>query len=431
MSEEQLWVPASRPRKGRRPQEQFPGQQLRAPARFRLRAEAGPVPGGSAARAASVSAPVILVSASQRLRDEVARIAAAAGMDLEVMTDGAAALHRGPEVLLLGSDLAAAGSGGGVSPDRPGLRRPETILVGTEQDTDLWRQAARLEAARVAVLPAASGWLAEYLGRRRDTGSGFVLGVVGGSGGAGASTLSCWLAQEAAERRIETLLVDGDACGGGLDASLGSTEVPGVRWPDLVDVRGTLNPVQLASALPQVSGFALLAGGSGEDEAGEAEAGTGHPSARSGTETPAEESIRAVMDAARAAFDLTIVDCARHLSGQLLLSCDALLVVVPGRLRPVLAARSLSRNLGTAVPKAAVVRGPLGDGMDDARAADAAGLSLAGYLPAARRLEHAEARGLLLQRGRSRSIRRVTGHLVERLADKLPRPGAADQGPLG
>ena len=131
------------------------------------------------------------------------------------------------------------------------------------------------------------------------------------------------------------------------------------------------------------------------------------------------------MDAARGAFALTIVDCARQPSSSLLLSCDALLLVVPGRLRPVLAARSLSRSLGASVPKAAVVRGPLGDGLDDARAADAAGLSLAGYLPAARRLEHAEARGLLLQRGRSRSIRRVTGQLVERFAAELPVPASA------
>ena len=297
------------------------------------------------------------------------------------MPDAPDAFQRNPEVVLLGSDLAGMGTGRRMPPDRHGRRRAETILVGFEQDTDLWRQAARLEAARVAVLPAASGWLAEYLGRRREHSSGFVLGVVGGSGGAGASTLSCWLAQEAAEHRLETLLVDGDPLGGG--------------------------PADSAA-------------GDGED-------GPGYPGRQSPAEAPAEESIRAVMEAARAAFAFTIVDCARHSPGQLLLSCDALLVVVPGRLRPVLAARMLSRSLGSAVPKAAVVRGPLGDGLDDARAADAAGLPLAGYLPAARRLEHAEARGLLLQRGRSRSIRRVTGQLVEQFAAELPQSAALMQ----
>ncbi|MET4059815.1 secretion/DNA translocation related CpaE-like protein [Arthrobacter sp. UYP6] len=429
MSEDQLWVPSSRPRKDRqmRPAAHFPGDRLRAPSRFRVRTGAGSAPGQSAAHVPGAPPPVILISASQRLQDEVARIAAAAGVDLEVTTDAEAAYNRESGVLLLGSDLAAAGLGIRMPQSRPGLRRPETILVGTAEDTDLWQEAARLEAARVAVLPAASGWLAEYLGRRRDRTPGFVLGVMGGSGGAGASTLSCWLAHEAAERRMETLLVDGDPCGGGLDASLGSSEVPGVRWPDLADVRGTLNPVQLLSALPQVSGFALLSGGAG---AGGSEAGPWPAGPQDPAEDPGSESILAVMDAAREAFALTIVDCARQLSSQLLLSCDALLLVVPGRLRPVLAARSMSRSLGAAVPKAAVVRGPLGDGLDDARAADAAGLTLAGYLPAARRLEHAEARGLLLERGRSRSIRRVTGQLVERFATELPEPAAAIRRPL-
>ncbi|WP_181032459.1 MULTISPECIES: septum site-determining protein Ssd [unclassified Arthrobacter] len=428
MSEEQLWVPSSGHRRARALRAQFPAEHTRAPARFNLRTESAP--SHSTARGPSTSAPVILISASQRIQDEVARIAAAAGVELEVIPDAAAAFQRNPEVMLLGSDLAGVGPGHRMSPDRNRRRRAETILVGFEQDTDLWKQAARLEAARVAVLPAASGWLAEYLGRRREHNSGFVLGVVGGSGGAGASTLSCWLAQEAAEHRMETLLVDGDPLGGGLDASLGSGEVPGVRWPDLAEVRGALNPVQLTSALPRVSGFALLAGGSADSDADDGEAGPGYSGTQSLVEAPAEESIRAVMDAARAAFALTIVDCARHLPGQLLLSCDALLVVVPGRLRPVLAARSLSRSLGGTVPKAAVVRGPLGDGLDDARAADAAGLPLAGYLPATRRLEHAEARGLLLQRGRSRSIRRVTGQLVERFAAEVPQPADPRQRPL-
>ena len=423
MSKEQLWVPASQsrradqPRRAARPR----GDRQRAPSRFRPGTEAGPASAHPAAHSGDTPAPVVLISSSQQLQDEVARIAAAAGMELEVMTDPGAAYIRNPEVMLLGSDLAAAGLSGRWLAGGSALQRSETILVGTEQDTDLWQVAARMEAVRVAVLPAATGWLAEYLGRRRNRSSGFVLGIVGGSGGAGASTLSCWLAQEAAERRLETLLVDGDPCGGGLDASLGSDEVPGVRWHDLADVRGALNPAQLVSALPQVAGFSLLSVGGDMDGSGTVD---GFTSDQPAADDPAEESIRAVMEAARAAFALTIVDCARHPSSQLLLSCDALLMVIPGRLRPVLAARSLSHRLGAAVPQAAVVRGPLGDGLDEARAAEAAGLALAGYLPVVRRLEHAEARGLLLERGRSRSIRRVAGHLMEQITARLPDPAA-------
>lgn len=426
MTEEQLWVPAVQSRRAvLQAQDGAAGSRAssRAGRQTGFRASSR----SAAARPREAEQPVILASQSQRLTDEVSRVAAAAGLGLDVLPDLASALGRNPEVLLLGSDLAVDGTGQR-RPGRAGLHGAETILVGTVQDTGLWEAAARLDVARVAVLPAASGWLAEHLGRRRALSAGYVLGVIGGCGGAGASSLACWLAHEAADQGLETLLVDGDPNGGGLDASLGSGEVPGVRWPDLSDVRGSLNPVQLVSALPHVSGFALLSGASlpaaaGTDDPGE-DPGPAEPDA---PDEPAEECISAVMDAARAAFALTVVDCARHRPGQLLLSCDALLLVVPGRLRPVLAARSLRRGLG-AVPQAVVVRGPLGDGLDEARAADAVGLSLAGYLPAQRNLEHAEARGLLLERGRRKPVRRVTGQLLRQLAPDLAEPRAPGRG---
>lgn len=446
MMEQQLWVPAVQNRRAALQAYDGPAAgdprhrgatgfaERLAGTRAGFRPAARPGSRSAAVRSRDTEAPVLLVSRSQRLMDEVSRVAAAAGLDLDVLPEVQAALGRSPEVLLLGSDLAAAEPSGHWRPGGTGRPGTETILVGTVQDTGLWEAAARLEAARVAVLPEASGWLAEYLSRRRAPAAGYVLGVVGGCGGAGASSLSCWLAHEAADQGLDTLLVDGDPHGGGLDASLGSSEVPGVRWPDLADVRGSLNPVQLVSALPQVSGFALLSGASGSGAsvsgargsgtAGSGTAGTADPEL---PDDPAEGSVRAVMDAARAAFPLTVVDCARQHPGPLLLACDALLVVVPGRLRPVLAARSLRRSLGS-IPQAVVVRGPLGDGLDEARAADAVGLALAGYLPAVRNLEHAEARGLLLECGRRKRIRRVTGHVVRQVAPDLPETAAAAEG---
>ncbi|MBP3035272.1 hypothetical protein J2M53_03240 [Arthrobacter sp. zg-ZUI100] len=384
MTEEQLWVPAARGSTrtglldGPRPQEARP--------------------------------PVVLATSSQLLQDEVARVAAAAGTDLDVHSDLQSALGRDPEVLLLGSDLAGVGPPGSWRQGRAGANGPETILVGTEGNAGLWRDAARLDVARVAVLPAAAGWLAEHLGRR-PLPAGFVLGILGGCGGAGASTLACWLADAAAEQGMDTLLMDGDPLGGGLDASLGTADILGVRWPDLVDVRGSLNPLQLVTALPR-AGFALLSGGAGDGGQG-------------GTE-PGEESTAAVLEAARAGFALTVVDCARHrLHGPLMSSCDALLLVVPGRLRPLLAARTLKEHMGN-VPVSAVIRGPLGDGLDETRAAAAVGLSLAGYLPAVPHLEHAEERGMLLERGRRRPIRRVTGALLAQVV-----PGPAEQANRG
>ncbi len=72
--------------------------------------------------------------------------------------------------------------------------------------------------------------------------------VVGAHGGVGASTLTALLALTAGPER--TALVD-LAGGGGLDVLLGIEGHTGVRWPALAGVRGTIEPGDLAGALPR------------------------------------------------------------------------------------------------------------------------------------------------------------------------------------
>ena len=339
--------------------------------RHRRRLRAGP------AMEAEAPGTVVLVSGDQDLQDEVARLAAAAGVELSVAENVSAALALGPEVVLLGSDHFRVSAdrvrdSGGRQDNAHGLDafgaaargKPEIIVVGLAGDPEIWDAAAGSSAARVAVLPAAAGWLAGYLGRRRTVSGGTVLGIVGGCGGAGASTLACWLSSVAAEGGISVLLADGDPRGAGLEWALGATETEGIRWPDLAGLSGSLNPVQLAAGLPAVGGFSLLSRGGGE---------------------PAGDAVAtAVMDAARGAFDLTIVDVGRWLgTASLLAFCDHLLVLVPGRPAAILAARTLLPDLGHA-PARAVVCGPLADGWDAWRVAEAVGLPLAGYLPGLR-----------------------------------------------
>lgn len=75
------------------------------------------------------------------------------------------------------------------------------MLVGRDQDDpDVWRRAVEIGADCVLRLPDAEGWLvdriadaAEGVGRQALT-----VGVIGGRGGAGASTLACALAVTAA-----------------------------------------------------------------------------------------------------------------------------------------------------------------------------------------------------------------------------------------
>ena len=68
-----------------------------------------------------------------------------------------------------------------------------------------------------------------------------VIGVVGGCGGAGASTFACVLAATAATG-WPAVLVDLDPVAGGIDVLLGIEAVPGARWSGLRLGGGRLDP---------------------------------------------------------------------------------------------------------------------------------------------------------------------------------------------
>ncbi|NJC23422.1 secretion/DNA translocation related CpaE-like protein [Arthrobacter pigmenti] len=324
---------------------------------------------------------VVLVASSQQIRDEVTRVAVAAGLDLALAGTVTEALGLRPAVVLLDAGNA-----------HHAVTGSDMVVVGLEgEESQAWAAATRCGADRVAVLPQASGWLAEHLGKlQRARDHGTVLGVLGAVGGAGASSVSCWLAAGAAASGMRTLLVDGDPLGGGLEVTLGSELLPGVRWPDLGEVRGTLNPDQLIDALPSLDGLALLSMGTEPPNPGI-------------LGTPA---VAPVMQAARAAFDLAVVDAARGWSadGSLLPYCDSVLLVVPGRVRAVSAARATVAQLQPLAVRV-VVRGPLGPDLDPRRVADAVGVPSAGYLPHLRGASAAENQGRILELARHRSVR--------------------------
>jgi len=82
-----------------------------------------------------------------------------------------------------------------------------------------------------------------------------VLGVLGGSGGVGASAFAAVLAAVAGE----SLLVDVDVAGGGVDVLLGIEGVDGARWSDLHLAGGRLDPSALLGGLPRWGPCAVLA----------------------------------------------------------------------------------------------------------------------------------------------------------------------------
>ncbi|WP_136611196.1 septum site-determining protein Ssd [Sinomonas albida] len=333
---------------------------------------------------------VACVTGDRTLLEDCARIAAVAGARLEgsgAFGDGRTAWGGGP--LLPGADVD----------DVPPRLRRDLVLVGRSSERErLWRRAAELGVEHVAELPEASGWLVEFLGRRRvGAPEGAVLGVVGGCGGAGASTTATLLAAVSAARRRTTVLIDGDRLGGGLELCLAPERAPGLAWPDLAAVSGSTNPDQLAASLPRAGDLAYLS----------------WPAGNAPAAPIASAACSGVVDGARRAFERVIVDVGRGREGveEFGWACEQILVVVPGRLRAALAAARIIHELPP-VPVGVVVRGRLAEGIDAERLAEVVGAPMAARLPDLRPLPGAAESGRLPDLAGDRRVRRMADHVL-------------------
>ena len=144
---------------------------------------------------------------------------------------------------------------------REGLPRREgvVLLVSGEPSPSAWSAAVQVGARNVVDLPAQETALVRLLAEAVDAGStgehsGRLVAVVPGRGGGGASVFAAALALCAAD----ALLIDLDACGGGLDLLLGIESAPGLRWPDLSAPGGRLSWTAVREALPRRDDIAVL-----------------------------------------------------------------------------------------------------------------------------------------------------------------------------
>ncbi|GAB4098219.1 septum site-determining protein Ssd [Sinomonas halotolerans] len=347
---------------------------------------------------------VCCVTADQALLEECARAAAVAGVPFEAAptAEQAEGLWSRSDIVLLGADVHEV----------PPQRRSSTVLVARGADrAQLWQRAAALGVEHVAELPDAAGWLVEFLGRRRADGpAGAVLGVLGGCGGAGASTAAALLAGACALAGSSTLLVDGDRLAGGLEAALSEHPPSGLHWPDLVGASGQINPGQLSGSVPQLGGLSMLSWPAGAQRAARVPASV----------------VSGVLDAARSAYDLVVVDIGRGRESleDFAWSSDRLLMVVPGRLGAVLSAAQLIHELPP-VPLGAVVRGPFAEGIDAEQISEAVGCPLAARLPRLRGAGAAAEAGTLLSLARLRRVRSFAAQVLEAFPERPDEPAAA------
>jgi secretion/DNA translocation related CpaE-like protein len=268
----------------------------------------------------------LLITRDDHLLDDVLRLAAAAGVTLDVAHDPLAALRqwRAAPLVLVGADLAEAV--GGQAPPR---RSDVYLLADGEPD---YRTAVALGASDVVALPAAEAWLVEAMADVGDgaSRSAVTVGFLGGSGGVGATTLACAVAQLGAGER-PAALIDLDPLGPGVERVVGIDVADGVRWPDLASSQGRLGSRALRDSLPQREGLAVL--GWGPDLGGAVE----------------EATAREVLASAQRGHDLVVVDLPRHLSGAAELvaaRCDLVVLVgacsLPGAAAAVRALDSVS-----------------------------------------------------------------------------------------
>lgn len=84
------------------------------------------------------------------------------------------------------------------------------------------------------------------------------IGILGSSGGVGASTLALALCGRAATTGLRAVCVDGQWWSGGLDVVAGLEDRSGLRWADLTRVQGRVDGEALLAELPSAAGVAVL-----------------------------------------------------------------------------------------------------------------------------------------------------------------------------
>ncbi|MEU5956697.1 septum site-determining protein Ssd [Streptomyces sp. NPDC047525] len=330
----------------------------------------------------------LIVTEDVDLLDDLLRLCAAAGARPEVrhgVPEGRGGWDAAP-LVLVGDDAVDRVRGAG--------RRRGVVLVGRDQDdSGVWQRAVEIGADHVLVLPDGERWLvdriadvAEGVGRPALT-----VGVIGGSGGAGASTLACALAVTAARAGRRTMLVDADPLGGGLDVLLGGEAADGLRWPAFAQSRGRVGGGALEESLPELHALRVLSWDRGD------------------AVVIPPEAMRAVLAAARRRGGVVVVDLPRRVDegvAEALAQVDLGLLVVPAELRAVAGARRVASAVGMVLRDLRVVVGSGGTGrtgvggldglggFDAEEVARLLGLPLVGELPREAGLPAAMAAGM-------------------------------------
>ncbi len=337
----------------------------------------------------------LLVTCDSDLLDDLLRLAAAAGVTLDVAHDPGSALRlwSAAPLVLVGPDLV------GLVADQAPPRRPEVFLLSHGEPD--YRAAVAVGAADVVQLPLGEAWLGEALADAGEGGraSALTLGIVGGSGGVGATTLACATGLSATGRGRVALL-DLDPLGAGVERVLGLDDIGGVRWSDLAASRGRLGSQALRDSLPERDGLAVLGWGSVPD-------------------APDLTAVREVLTAAQRGHELLVADLPRHLDEPAALvasRCDHVLLVASCSLPGAAAAVRALAALSSVVGSVQLVARTSGGAVTASALASALGLPLVAEVGEQRRLAEQLDLGLGPLHSRRGPVARAAREILRRLA---------------
>lgn len=352
----------------------------------------------------------IAVVSDEPLLEELLKLAAAAGCDLERVPDVTAARGRwNTAPLVIVDEAAAEGCRGARLPRRNGV----VLVASTEPRSATWEHAVALGAEQVLRLPGGEQWLTEALADVVEgTGkpAGRVLSVLGGRGGAGASVFTAAVGLAALRRGRNALLIDCDPLAGGLDLVLGAENEQGLRWPETRLRSGRVSASALHAALPgRTRGEANLSILSGARD--------GH--------APEPDAVHAVIEAGRRSGDIVVCDLPRDLprpASVALDLADLVALVVPAEVRACVAARKVAeRILDRGARAGVVIRGPSPGGLRAEEVGHAVGLPVLATMSQqsglARALEHGDF---------SAGSRGPLASAANQVLDALTTPGSPD-----
>jgi secretion/DNA translocation related CpaE-like protein len=301
---------------------------------------------------------VLALISDQGLRDDVDRVAAAAGIRVvHAAEPSSRKVWTAASAVLLDLDSARRCA------ELTLPRREHVILVQHAEPLDEhWRTAISVGATHLMALPRQDGDLIASLSEASEASSvddrrGVTAAVIGGRGGAGASTFAAALAMCA----DEAVVVDADPWGGGVDLLLGAEHATGVRWPDLTLGAGRVSWDALRDALPRHGGVSVLsAGRAGTEIAAAALSAVAEAGARGGATVVCDVPRRST-PAAEAALD----------------TADLVVLVTTADVRACASAAAMAPWLTGMNPNVGVVvRGPAPGGLRAVEVAAGVGLPL-------------------------------------------------------